>query len=134
MTNVQTPAVRAEATRIDGLDEALAQMKALGVTEGHRAGYTQGRIDAGAILTADAAKGREGFAAKLAADPDIKPEKAMALLTDVPVAKSGESALDKLMQARDPKIGTSSPQPEDGRSARSADLQAAAKAANTLRR
>ena len=134
MTTPQAPAVRANAQGIEGLDEALAQMKALGIAEGHKAGYAQGRIDAGAILTSEAAKGREGFAAKLAADPDIKTERALSLLAEVPEAKVNDGTLDRLMKMRDPAIGAGPAQAENAQSARLADIQAAAKAANLIRR
>lgn len=94
----------AKLTDVEGLDEALAQARASAHAEGRREGYAAGRTDAAAIMAAEGAAGCPAFAAKMAADPAITPERAADLIASVPKA-SGQTDYRAKLAAVSPDVG-----------------------------
>ncbi len=74
---------------VEGLDEAMAQMREEGRAAGYRDGYAAGRSDASAILGNPEAEGRRELAAAIAANGAITPEQAGAMLKAAPKADKG---------------------------------------------
>jgi signal peptide peptidase SppA len=83
--------------------EAHAQAVSTARAEGYRAG----RSDAAAIVSCEAATGRQAMAAELAGDADISKDKAIALLGKAPIAAAAAPApqLSSLMQEHGTKVG-----------------------------
>lgn len=63
-------------TQIAGLEEAMARIDAHATQQADEEAYARGRADAVAILSSEAAEGREALALELAADASMKPERA----------------------------------------------------------
>lgn len=94
-------------------DEALATARA----EGERTGRETERVRVSAILTAEAAQGREELAQHLAFDTDMSAEQATAMLSKSPkaAATAPASRLDEAMaRTEQPGIGPDSAAAETG--------------------
>ncbi len=121
----------AKLNEIEGLDEALAQARASARAEGVTEGYALGRKDATAIMSKTGHAGPE-FAAKLAADPSIKPETAADLIAAVPEPKAAANTVGDYrhkLAAVSPSVGADNPaqSDDDKRTARIAQLSDIAK-------
>jgi hypothetical protein len=108
------------ANQVEGVDEALAQMREEGRRAGYAEGYTAGRADASAILGNPEAEGRRELAATIAANGAITPEQAGAMLKSAPKADKGYLAR---IASDAPSLGTTEQPANDA-----ADKMAARKA------
>jgi hypothetical protein len=99
------------------LDAAVAEATATAAVAAAAASATAERARIGAILDADAAKGREAQARHFAFKTAMSAEDALAALAVAPVAAAApESPLDRAMATVDqPKLGAGAP--SEGRAA-----------------
>ena len=100
----------AQTTQIEGLSEALTRAREDGIaagraamTEAIQAAYRQGRVDAHAIISHEAAQGRLSAALEFAGDIEFSVEKAVSVLAKIP-AESGASNFKDKLKAQDPKV------------------------------
>jgi hypothetical protein len=105
-----TPIVSEDEGGIKGMDAALTKVRADGHDEGYQKGLADGRQLAMEILGCDEAKGRETFARKLAADPDMTLEKAKGYLESSamePEEKDKKTTIDLkgYLEESQPRIG-----------------------------
>ena len=66
-----------------------------------------------AILSCDAAKGREDLARALALESDLEPEAAKRLLGAAPVAAKPDSFAQAMAGVKNPNVGSDAGEPDD---------------------
>ena len=129
-----TPAPASSASKIEGLDEAMAAVREKALADGMVAGYAKGRADAAKILAVPEAAKVPNLAAKLVGEASIAPEFATALITDAAKeAKPTATNYRALMEGQVPEVGVDADASVKGREARIAELTAIGKAARPNR-
>jgi len=120
------------ANQIEGVDQALAEMREEGRRAGFAEGYNAGRADAASILGNPEAEGRRELAAEIAANGAITPAAAGAMLAKAPKADKGYLAK---IASDAPNLGTAQPpSEEDAKAKRQAELASITKAVSAGRR